>query len=484
MKFYTNIFKQKNKLFLRGFDRFGKRESKVINYQPTLYVPSPKDSEFKTLAGKSVSPMKFDSIYEANQFLNKYKDVAGFSIFGYTGYEYVFLSEEFKNLDPDVSKISIGYIDIEVNSTEGFPLATEAKHEVTAITIIKNNKVYILSTKPYKTLQDDEVFFLCKSELDLLGKFIILWEKLDLDVITGWYIEGFDIPYLINRITNTLGHEQASRLSPWRRIYSRESVDDFGNTMVYHTIQGIAILDYKDLYKKFTQNERDSYSLDNIAKTELGEEKLDYSEYSSLAEMWEKNPQKYIHYNIHDTRLVAKLERKMRFLELVFAIAYDAKVNFQDAMGSVLLWEVISMNYLSKQNIVMPVKSSPGVRTRIEGAYVKPPIVGLHDWIVSFDLTSLYPHIIIAWNISPETFNGKGPQFTIDEILTNTNASFSGEHAITANSLKYSKKTQGFLGALMESQFEARNKYKKKMIDLKKKRQQIEEEMERRGLIC
>ena len=474
IKFYTNVFREKNLLYVRGRDFYGKRVNEVVKYKPYLFIPSPKPSKYKNLKGEYVDRVDFDSMYEAGEFMKKYKDVSNFSVFGYNKFEYVYIADTFKNLEFSLDQISTGFIDIEVHSTDGFPDPDTALHMVTCISIKKKNKTYVLyvGKLDFSDIADANThFFSCIDEKDLLAKFLTLWEKLDFDVISGWNIDGFDMKYIYNRICNLFSVDEARRLSPYRKVHKR-TTKIMGKDVTFITIKGISILDYLDLYKKFTQGERDSYTLNNIAYIELNEKKVDYSEYESLADLWIKNPKKYIKYNIHDTELVSRFENKLGFIELAITIAYDAKINFDDSMGSVLLWEVLIMNYLGNKNIVMPSRSSPGSFGKILGAHVKEPLKGLHEWVVSFDLTSLYPHIIMGWNISPETF--------VKKISNNVNIELMLEKSVpteelkrmnvtmAANNCMYRKDINGFLADLMAHQFDLRSEYKKKMIAAEK----------------
>lgn len=471
-QFYTHVFKEKSNIFVRGRDPYGKREQKVIKYKPYLFVPSPKPTKYKNIAGQDIAKMDFDSIYEAQQFIKKYDDVKNFSIYGYQKFEYNWIHDYFPNLEFKPEQINIGYLDIEVLSREGFPKPERAEHEITVISIHKNGKTYVFTTKPYEAKSPSVIVFVCKSEKDLLMKFLVVWEKLDLDIISGWYIDGFDIPYIINRLINLFDYETACKLSPWRKLKSRTTTDKYERETTEWTIVGISSLDYRTVYMKFATSKKDSYSLNNIAYIELKETKIDYSEYESLTELWDNNPEKYIDYNIHDTELVVRLEEKLKYLERAIVVAYDAKINYEDTLGAVLMWEVIIMNYLMKRNVAMPIVKVSSHKTRIEGAYVKPPQIKLFNWSVSFDLTSLYPHIIIGNNISTDTFAGKAKtRLSIDQMVRGefkTNEYIKDNVCITGNNCLYRNDIEGFLPTIMEEQFKQRNLYKKKMLDLKK----------------
>ena len=227
-------------------------------------------------------------------------------------------------------------------------------------------------------------------------------------------------------------------------------------------------------YKKFSFSQQESFKLDHIAFIELGERKLDYSEYESMHDFYVKDFQKYIDYNIRDVELVDKLEDKLKFLEQIFAIAYDGKVNLIDAFTSVRMWDIIIHNYLLKKGIVVPITDKQDKDGQIVGAYVKDPQVGRHDWVVSFDLNSLYPHLIMQYNISPETIVGQLPGTSIESILDGAlndediRSSMERDNvAVAASGFKFSRDQQGFLPALMFNMYNDRVKYKKQMIAAK-----------------
>lgn len=480
--FYTDVDIFKNKILLRGYDKNHKRVQKEIPYQPYLFVPSKIPTKFRNINGAFVEKMEFDSIYDAKDFIKRYKDVSNFMIYGMDRFVYPFISDSYPgSVQYSVDTIRVMYLDIEVDSTDGFADIEQADRHITAVAARIGKKRTVFGLKPFdKTkmtfVKDHEnvTYIQCRSEEELLAKFIQFWIFSDVDVVTGWNIEFFDIPYIIRRIRRVLGEEEAKKLSPWRRLVERKIVVRGKDQIVFFPV-GIAVLDYIQLYKKFTYSQRESYSLDFISKLELKSQKIDYSEYGSLQDLYEKNPQLYIEYNIYDIDLVYMFEDKLRFIELVFAISYDAKVNYTDALGSVLLWDVLIMNYLMQQNIVVnPIKKKPS--RDFEGGFVKDPQIGMHDWVVSFDLTSLYPHIIMQYNISPETFESKWPDFQQDysiDSLIESPVDFSivqntANVSVTANGCMYDKSKYGFLPALMDLQFKLRKEYQVKMKDAKK----------------
>jgi len=479
MTFYTNIFSRGSKIYRRGYYR-GKRIKDVIDYKPYLFVLS-QNGDYKTLDGRAVEKIEFPSIPEARDFVKKYQDIDNFEFFGLTNYQYAFINDEYPGeIDYDPSLVSVVSIDIETPTDQGFPDPQTAAVPISNISLSKNGKVVVFGTKFYKSKDSNVHYVMCKDEKDLLGKFLILWNHEDWapDIITGWNIEHFDIPYIVNRISRVLGEADVKRLSPWGMVNDREiirgksssnSSKDISQRIdkVYELV-GIASLDYIELYKKFSFKNQESYKLDHIANVELGENKLDYSEYGSLFELYEKNYELFVDYNIHDVVLVDKLDDKLKLIEQVMAFAYDAKVNYGDTMTTVRPWDVIIHNYLLKQKIVIPQNKKHFMPGDLVGGYVKEPKVGMSKWVVSFDLNSLYPHLIMQYNISPEAYKGKASGMpSIDSLLEgNFKATYDFTHA--ANGCMYDKEKQGFLPALMEKMYNDRVVYKEKMLKAKK----------------
>jgi DNA polymerase elongation subunit (family B) len=469
--FYTNVFQRGNNIYIRGYDK-GIRYTDKIPYHPYLFIPK-SNGKYKTLDNKPVEKLEFDSIYEAKDFIERYKDVSNMDIYGLTTWPYLYIFDAFKgDIDYDPKQIRIATIDIECAADEGFPDIQRADKPLTAITIRSRNRNFVFGCGEFTSTDPNTYYIKCKDEYELVQQFLDGWNKLDIDIVTGWNIEFFDIPYIVNRIKVLFNEAEAKKLSPWR-ILDEKIVEFRGKENQSYTPAGITVLDYYQLYRKFTFGNQPSYKLDYIAQIELGEKKIDYSEYGNLLELYKNNHQKFIEYNIHDCVLVDRLDDKMKFLEQVMAMAYDAKVNYNDVMTTVRPWDIIIHNYLLEQNIVIPFMTKQRMTDSLVGGFVKEPKIGLSRWVVSFDLNSLYPHLIMQYNISPETFHMRipGHQFpSIDSLLeSNFDNSQYPERAITANGCLYFKHKQGFLPALMEKMYNDRTKYKKLMLEAKKR---------------
>jgi DNA polymerase elongation subunit (family B) len=483
--FYTNVFSRGDKVYLRGYDE-GKLIEHVINYKPYLFVPQ-QNGKYTTIDGKDVGKLEFSSIKEAKEFISTYEDVSNFDIYGLTNFPYLYIYDKFPGtIKYDVSLISIVSLDIECRSDNGFPSIAKADKEITAITIRKNGKSYVFGCGEFTTTDKDITYVKCNDEYELLSKFIQVWNfsSIKPDILTGWNIEFFDIPYLINRMKLILGDTEYKKLSPWGLISEKE-VSFKGKENQTYEIHGISVLDYYQLYRKFKFGNQESYKLDYIAQEELGQKKLDYSEYGSLEELYKNNYQKFIEYNILDTILVDRLEEKLGFIQLVIAFAFDAKVNFNDTMTTVKPWDIIIHNYLLDRRIVIPQFKKNKMEDSLVGGYVKDPKIGLSKWVVSFDFDSLYPHLIMMFNISPEMFEGRLEPFDSIDGLLEEKINYSKEQttadvSVAANGCMYEKDKQGFLPALMEKMYNDRILYKNEMIKCKKSIEAIKKEIKQR----
>lgn len=481
MNFYTSVHLYRNEILLRGYEN-GSRIKRAIPYCPSLFEPNKVyrergvETPFRTLKGEPVYERKFDSMRDAREYIKEFGGIQGKQIYGLTNFQYAFINEYYPGqIDYDPKAISVVTLDIETSSDGGFPDIETADRDVIAITVRKNGQSLVLGLKPYTPKIEGVRYFQCKSEEDLLNKFLTIWqsEQFAPDVLTGWNVEFFDIPYLVNRIRRQLGDASAKRLSPWG-ILEERTLEIMGRENKVYVPVGITIIDYMQAYKKFSFSQQESFKLDHIAFIELGERKLDYSEYESLHAFYEGDFERFIDYNIHDVILVDRLEDKLKFLEQIFAIAYDGHVNLIDAFTSVRMWDVIIHNYLLAKGIVVPIVSKADKDGQIVGAYVKDPQVGMHDWVVSFDLNSLYPHLIMQYNISPETLTGEIPALSIESILDGAlndqkiRDKMERENiTVAASGFTFSRDQQGFLPTLMFKMYNDRVLFKKQMIAAK-----------------
>ena len=469
--FYTNVQPHGNFIALRGVNDRGESFKEKLNYEPTLFVEShkPQNPQWKTLDNRNVAPVKWGSMKESRQAMKEY----GGNVFGFDQFQYSFISDNYRGMvDYDLDKIKIGYIDIETSSEHGFPDVRNATEEVLAISYRCGETFRVYGCQGYEP-SEGVLFVPCTTEEHLLLEFVNDWSMNYPDIITGWNSRFFDIPYLVNRIVKILGQKMANKLSPWG-WYKENEINLFGNRkqQVFELV-GISSIDYMDVYKKFTYVNQESYSLNHVAYAELGEKKLDYSEYSSLHELYKTNFQKFVDYNVRDVVLLERLEEKLKLLEMIISLAYMAKCNFNDVFSPVKMWDCIIFNHLKDQQIVVPPKKHETKLEAYEGAYVKDPKIGRHKWVASFDLNSLYPHLIMQYNISPETLVGMHTESGLVDALLDkeVDVAFLKEKnlTMTPNGSLYSRKKQGFLPALMEKMYTDRVKYKNLMLTEQKK---------------
>ena len=468
MRFYTNVQMIGNQFLVRGYDN-GKHVMFKEEYLPTLFVKSNKKTKYKTLEGECVEAIQPGTVRDCREFYKKYDDVDGFKIYGNDRYVYQYISDKYpeEEIKFDISKIKLVTLDIEVASENGFPDPKNCDEEILLITIqdYTTKKITTWGTRPFNNTRPDVKYIECESEYALLNAFLYYWENNIPEVITGWNIQYYDIPYITGRLARILGEKRMKSFSPWGLV-SQEEVWVNNRQQLRIDVGGLTQLDYLDLYKKFTYSAQESYRLDYIAEVELGQKKLDHSEFDTFKDFYTKGWKKFVEYNIVDVELVDRLEDKMKLIELAITMAYDAKANYGDVFSQVRMWDTIIYNYLKKRNIVIPPKERSAKDEKYAGAYVKEPIPGVYEWVVSFDLNSLYPHLIMQYNISPETLlDERHPTVNVDKIL-NKDLTFEmyKDYAVCANGAMYRKDVRGFLPELMEKIYNERVIFKKKML--------------------
>ena len=402
-------------------------------------------------------------------------------VYGQTRFEYAFIADQHQGMvDYDQDKVLIAVIDIEVGSENGFPNPYEANEPITAIAIkYLNGKTYVFGCGDYIT-QGEEVYVKCKDEYSLCKQFMALWTKVCPDILTGWNTKFFDVPYIINRFRKILGEDETKTLSPWKYLTERKTRIN-GRELIAYDIVGVAALDYIELYKWYAPGgkSQESYRLDNIAQVELGEGKIAYDEYDNLHALYRLNYQKFIEYNIKDVELIVRLEEKLKLLELGVTLAYDTKSNYEDIFAQTRMWDAMTYSYLREKNIIVPPREVKEKDGMFEGAYVKTPKTGLHDWVASFDLNSLYPHLMMQYNISPETLiepedytqemrNVLSQGVSVDKLLTKSVDTSGLENVtLTPNGQFFRTDIQGFLPKMMEEMYQDRSKFKKMMLAAK-----------------
>ena len=467
-QFYTNIQLAGDTILYRGYQD-GEPVQFRTKFSPTLFVPSKKNEKYKTLDGRSVAPMEFLTARDAREFIKKYDGVEGFEVHGYERFVYQYIRREFPGeIDYSINQMKIFALDIEVQCENGFPDVEAAAEEMLSITIkdMVSKEFFVWAVREFE-VPDGVKAFIYDTERDMLKNFIEWWVHNTPDILTGWNVNLYDVPYIARRVNRTLGEKWMKSLSPWNRANERE-VYVQGRKNYAYDVSGINILDYLDLYRKFTYSNQESYRLDHIAFVELGQRKVDHSEYDNFKDFYTSDWQKFIEYNIQDVELIDRLEDKMKLLELAITMAYDAKANFEDVYSQVRMWDTIIYNYLSDKNIVVPPRKGSKKDEKYAGAYVKEPKPGRYDWVVSFDLNSLYPHLIMQYNISPETLRETRHSSSSVERILNQEIDFSDcKFAVCANGAQYRKDVHGFLPEIMQKIYDERTIYKKLMLKAK-----------------
>lgn len=486
MQFYTNVTRWGDTIYYRGYED-GRQVLEKIKFEPTFYMRAKGDSSYKSLDGVPLMEHNPGSIKECNDFIEKFKDVENFTVYGNDNYPIQYIAKKFtKKVIYNLDNITIYTIDIETakNIVTGYSEAKDATEPITLITVRDSytKRIITFGCKEYTPTNELVKYVQCKDETDLLVKFIEFLSKRYPDVITGWNVDNYDVTYISKRIENVLGEEAQKRLSPWGIVRKKTSkISAYGDEVVTYDIKGIEILDYLDLYKKFSFTPREEYKLDFIGEVELGEKKVDYSDYDDLEDLSQRNWKLFVDYNIQDTVLVSKLEDKMKLIALIITMAYEAKCNYSDVFSPVGMWDSIIYNHLLSKNIIVPMKRFGAKAESFEGGYVETPIIGMHEWVVTFDASSLYPSIMVAYNISPETFVGIDRNVTPEAIL-NDKVLLDTTVTTCANGAMFSRDKQGFVGELVEYFLDYRKKAKNEMIKKEKELEEVKKEILRRGL--
>jgi len=515
MKFYTYIRQVGNDILHRYVDEDGNRHVECTPFKPTLYVVRPEDSPYKTLKGDNAHPVEFESMYEANNYRKKFDEVHGNQ-----NYWAQFIREQYPDdIEWDLDKIIIANVDIECFIDDpaapgGNPLLSpiDAVNAITAITLNVDDKYFVFGSKPY-TWDDiplNAIYSYCETEEELLTKFLDKWMEINPDIVTGWNIDYFDIPYLVGRIGQILGGGDVTKLSPACRDIIKQPVTvrshrEGNGVDVY--IMGVVSFDYLKMYKTFTFKLQERYTLDHIAYVELKRKKLDYSEVGNLDDLYHNNYKKYIDYNVVDTELVRKIDDKKQLIEQALTLVYMTKIQHGDVFGQIKFWDTIIYNELMDNNIVVPPQVYTEKSEKYEGAYVLEPVVGMHDWIASFDLDSMYPHLMMQYNISPETlinvdflesstnpaakellkhWDTENKVIKVDiEDLINGNSKFTPllnamNLSMAANGALFTNEYYGILPKLVDKFYDMRIGKKKGMLDAYSEIERLKNELKRR----
>jgi DNA polymerase elongation subunit (family B) len=473
--FYTNVSVNYNgTINYRGVDVNGDRVTfQDTNFKPTLYANSGNnsvidDKTFKTLDNTIVNPITFGSIADAKEHMDTYKGVDGYDLYGMTKWEYQYLGDKFKGkVDWDFYKLKICILDIEVDSSNGFPTPDRAASPVTSIAIkdLHSGEYNIWGYGDYETDNSKVNYIQVDTEEEMFVSFLDYWSNNYPDIITGWNTTFFDIPYIIRRALALGMEREIKKISPWGNYWMKK-VSLGSRVDTKYTISGIDNLDYLEVYKKFTYNEKENYRLEFISNLELGYGKTDGGHHTGFT-LWKTDHQKFIDYNIGDVDLISGLDNKLKMLKLICTMAYSAKCNFSDVLSQVRTWDCMIYNYLHERKITIPFVKSVQKGSSYAGAYVKEVNPRAYENIVSFDIASLYPNIIRTLNIGPETkvkqINVINVKYILNKKELNT------ENGSTAtNGVVYSRDKQSLFSQLVEITYESRVIKRNEMMRLKK----------------
>lgn len=380
-----------------------------IPFQPKTYRPCANITQatdnWRTLDNEPLQVTHHKSIRDYRAYIQRSTSERR-RIYGDISPVQQFMAEHVsKTCGVPFSSLRTAIIDIEVASQGGFAPPENPYQPITAITACVWDHYYVWGNGAYTTDRENVTYHRCKTESELLTSFLVWWGSDYPDIVTGWNTHTYDLPYIINRIERLRDAGEmkltSKVLSPWRKISTR-LVTVKGQELKIPDIFGVPILDYLELYQKFSLGQRESYRLDAIAEEELGKKKISYDEYGSLQRLADENYQKFVDYNIMDVQLVCELNEKLHHLDLCTQIAYDARVNYLDTFKQVRLWDAMMYYDLFDQQIAIPSKVFHDKSVQFSGGYVKEPLLGKHEWVVSFDVNSLYPSIMRQWNISPD----------------------------------------------------------------------------------
>lgn len=481
MTFYINSIVRGNDVCLTYCHEDEVKYARIRDYKPTLFYQnhSGGNSGFTELvSGINLSPKQFDNIRQANKAIKDAREVEGLTIYGNRNFNLTFLHENFANMEKSYNEKYIrGFnIDIECPADFGFPDVGRAEWPINLMTIYDTFtdkfQVWGLNECDLENLKDaleeksvslDQVDYRAfETEDELLADMIEWWQQNYPAYVTGWNTSTFDLPYLCNRLRN-LGFD-IDKLSPWNTTFIREG-EFMGKPEYKVYIDGVADLDYIELYKKNRFITRESYKLGVIGEVEGISGKVDFSEEANnLRTLHKVNWSKYVLYNIQDVNLVKMLDEKLGYLSITFAVAYAAGINFDDVSSPVATWENIFYRQLIRNRVVLPPKQSHD-KVNFEGGYVKPPHTGKHRWVCSFDLNSLYPHIIMGWNISPETITPKMAAVNVNHMVEGLEFNApDGDLAIAPSGNTFRRNVQGVAGQQMERLYKERKSIKGEML--------------------
>lgn len=483
-------------IHLWTWDDKGNRIKLETSYEPYLYIETSQATDGVSIFSTPLKKIKFTNQFERNKFIN---ETPIKRIFHNLPCEQDFLLSTFGNQidSPNFGQfpLKVYFFDIETYSTGGFPKPEEARDPINLFTIYNSldKKFYTWGLKPCSTTDNDVVYVHCKNEIQLLERVLQFWEEDPPDIFVGWNSEGFDVPYIMRRISDLMGDDAARRISPVNQIYYRENAgtNKFGQPINKWYIKGVTHIDYMEAYKTFSRGDRESYSLGYIGQYELGETKTNIGT-TSLATLSDTDWDKFVEYNIQDVRLLVKLDESLKFINLIRNVSYKGFIEFDKSLGKVAMITGAFAHQAAKDNLIIPTFIFDKNKENYAGGHVQDPERGLVSSVVSYDANSLYPNTIISLNVSPETKIGKivskedgkynlllsnNKNVILDEEKFNRLVS-KEQLSISKYNVLYTQKFKGVIPKFIDRLYQERVDAKNKMIEFKKALSKSEDEIE------
>lgn len=520
--FYTDVSERGGKIFLRYVEN-GVHKKEVIEYEPELYIKTNDEAKrcSKSMWDESLEKIIFTDKKAMNQFIENYKQVDGFSVYGMDKIGYQFIAKTFPgNLNVDTQYIRGAYIDIETysgtmdadgNPIDGpFPQPETADYPISMLTMYTtHDKTYhVWATEEFNgrklgTYKHDKshprvghlnvVYHGFTNEYDMLCDFVNHFSRAEINYWSGWYIEGFDNPYMTNRIEKVCGETIKKKLSPWNIVIKDSIKNSWGGEDTVFDWMGCSMLDYKALFGKHAFMNPDNLKLETVAQMILGEGKVDYKDEGNLNTLYIRNFQKAVEYNVVDVDLVVGINNKMQLIDLTFTLAYLTKSNYQDTLATVKPWSSLSYSMLYDMNIQPKLKSIYQGDTSFAGGFVRDVTPGKRRWVVSCDLNSLYPHLIQQYNLGTETLIEPEdlpaeirnmPYFTMDDLVNKrVDLSVLKKYNIcmTANRQFFRRDKTSIFNTKTREIYNQRKDVKKEMLRIKQMKVDLEALMEKHG---
>jgi len=471
---------------LYTWDENGKRITVPSTYEPYVYLETNNAPDALSIFNTKLKKKRFNNQYDRSRYLKDNKVTRVFENFNV--YQQFLIDAYWQeNEKPEFTKnqLKVYFIDIETYSPDAFPDPQDPNDTINIITIYDTitKKFYSWGLKPYTAKNPDVIYVDCKTEEELLSRFVDFFSRDYCDILSGWNSEFFDVPYVINRVRKVLGEEYMQKLSPVGSLRSRTFMGKFGREQVKWHIEGLSCVDYLDIYRRFCQTLRESYKLDAIGEVELQERKIDYGD-QNLTELADGNWETFVDYNIQDVNLLVRLEQKLQYIQLLRMIAYAGLTTFEGALGSLsVITGLCSIRARLKDKRIPTFIKDVKEGEQNAGAYVGDPQRGFQEHVVSFDANSLYPNTMITLNLSPETKVGKITDKTDKDItikhvngqtFTLTHEKFASfvkqeEIAISRAKILFTQKEKGIIPDTIDYYYSKRVEVKKQLTKAKKK---------------